>query len=232
MDRAMLESYIKRQVKKVKKKSDIEAEPATQKVEYSQLANHEKRKFVKAEEQGHTIRIAVRFYQIKKPVTEQHSYIVGVEMGGLSEEISTILEVSRAASFKELRTAIEVKKDRGMVRRTMTFQALRHFMELCTNHHKYSEKRRRTEYRIAVMESDDADVPTLLSLEDEEKLPLTSIPIFESYRTVVLVPVSQVCPVTDEITAIVHEAPEDQLALEDANSEVNNGGGGSAADID
>ena len=37
---------------------------------------------------------------------------------------------------------------------------------------------------------------------------------------------------TDEITAIVHEAPEDQLALEDANSEVNNGGGGSAADID
>ena len=138
----MLESYIKRQVKKVKKKSDIEAEPATQKVEYSQLANHEKRKFVKAEEQGHTIRIAVRFYQIKKPVTEQHSYIVGVEMGGLSEEISTILEVSRAASFKELRTAIEVKKDRGMVRRTMTFQALRHFMELCTNHHKYSEKRR------------------------------------------------------------------------------------------
>ena len=164
---------------------------ANQKVEYAQLANHEKRQFVKVEEQGHTLRIAVRFFQLKKPVTEQHSYIVGIEMGGLSQEISTVVEVGRSASFKELRVAIEVKKDRGMVRRTITFQALRHLMEVCSNPHGYDDKRRyaqncyvpclcalcrskvktiagccagrRTEYRMGFMDSEDDDVPTLFT---------------------------------------------------------------------
>jgi hypothetical protein len=144
MDRAMLEAYIKKQVKKVQKKSANGADEgeAPQKVAYEDLANHEKRKFVKVENQGNTIKIAVRFYQLKKPVTEQHSYIVGVEMGGLSEETSALLEISLFASLKNLRVMIEEQKDRGMVRRTITFQALRYFMEQCSNVHGYSDKRR------------------------------------------------------------------------------------------
>ena len=141
----MLESYIKRQVRRTKtrQQQDLEDAPEeAQKVEYADLANHEKHKFVKVERQGHTLKVAVRFYQLKKPVTEQHSFIVGVEMGGLAEEISTILEINRDASFKQLRVKIEEKKDRGMVRRTITFQALRYFMELCSNPHGYSDKRR------------------------------------------------------------------------------------------
>jgi len=144
MDRAMLEQYIKRQVKKVKQKSSAEAteEQAPKKVEYASLENHEKRKFVKVEEQQNKIKVAVRFFQLKKPVTQQHSFIVGVEMGGLSQEISTIVEIKRSATFKQLRVTIEEKKDRGMVRRTITFQALRHFMEMCSNPHNYPEKRK------------------------------------------------------------------------------------------
>lgn len=214
----MLESYIKRQVRKVKKKNADQAEEEDQEpkaVDYADLPNHEKRKFVKAEEQGHTLRVAVRFFQIKKPVTEQHSFIVGVETGGLAEEISCITEISRKASFKQLRVAIVEKKDRGMVRRTMTFQALRYFMELCSNPHGYSDKRRRTEYRLGVMTSEDATVPTLLTAEDEKTRPLTSIPIYKSYRTIVLVPVSQICPITDEVTAKVFEKPAAQLEIED-----------------
>jgi hypothetical protein len=149
MDRQMLEAYIKRQVKKAKKPADdADSEggaggaPVDKRAEFLALPDHEKRQFVRAEEQGPTMKVAVRFYQLRKPVTLQHSFIVGVELGGLTEDISTIVEIARSASFHQLRLLLEEQKDRGMVRRTITFQALRHFMETCSNPHGYNDKRR------------------------------------------------------------------------------------------
>lgn len=148
MDRQMLEQYIKRQVRKTKKKQKNNEDEGgsraiiDKKQEYLALPDREKRKFVRAEEKEPKMKIAVRFFQLRKPITQQHSFIVGVEMGGLSEDISTIIEIRRSASFQQFRVALEEKKDRGMVRRTITFQALRHFMEICSNPHGYNDKRR------------------------------------------------------------------------------------------
>ncbi|CAM9478044.1 unnamed protein product [Choristocarpus tenellus] len=84
----------------------------------------------------------------------------------MTARLSTI-KVDEDTTFRKVRREIELKEERGMMRRTSLFQEVIFTMISSPNPHKYG-KEDMYKYRFGFFKEDSSsDVPSLVALEDE-----------------------------------------------------------------
>ncbi|CAM9849960.1 unnamed protein product [Pylaiella littoralis] len=139
--------------------------------------------------------VHVRIFTHRKGVEEDHAFLINSMPGGASERLEQ-LKVDEETTFRRVRRLIELKEDRGMMRRTPLFQELLFTMVNSSNPHNYG-KNVGYKYRFAVFNEEHAQrdeyiVPTLVPVEDE----LSDTPVLEYYRNrdLIIVPATQISP--------------------------------------
>jgi len=113
-------------------------------------------------------RVTIRIFTHPRSVFEQHSFLVGNEQGGLTEQIGVVPIDLNHTTLTMLRQLIEATNDRGMLRRTVLYQELLSVSNSLPNPYGYSGVEK-AHYRFGIMANPDEMVPTLIpqDLEDE-----------------------------------------------------------------
>mmetsp|Transcript_34002 Transcript_34002/g.49887 ORF Transcript_34002/g.49887 Transcript_34002/m.49887 type:complete len:169 (+) Transcript_34002:1184-1690(+) len=153
-------------------------------------------------------RVWIRVYTLPADPTQSHSFYVGnAGMGGLSEWLASYV-ISENTTFIELREMIEFTEDNGMFRRSMFFTELSNIMEQCSNPHGYKCKDLK-EYAFATMKGVGGDekserleldrAPAIISRDVEEE-PICEVIANLLQLDLILVPISQMCPIDNAIT--------------------------------
>ena len=152
-------------------------------------------------------RVFLRVFTHQTSVTSTHSFLVGSQLGGLSERVGSFLIHDEVTTFSDLRLLIEVFNDNGMNRRTALFQDVLHTMMTAFNPHQYPIGQLAT-YRFGVMagiggrevgdvnitrDYDKMQVPSLIS-EDVESEPICTIVHNLNDIDLIIVPISQIRP--------------------------------------
>ncbi|CAM9288509.1 unnamed protein product [Discosporangium mesarthrocarpum] len=105
-------------------------------------------------------------YSNRKNVFDGHSFLINNNSGGLTGRLSS-LKCDADTTFGRVRREIELKEERGMMRRTSFFQELLHVMTSSPNPHQYG-KDTKFHYRFGVFEEGgNGEIPTLVPLEEE-----------------------------------------------------------------
>jgi hypothetical protein len=146
-------------------------------------------------------KLSIQLYTFEHPLTHSHSFLVASHKGGMTTSLATVNINEHEDCLRTFRLKIETQKDRGMVRRTLLFSEILQSMNGSVNWHSYPRDIALFAYQFGLVKRDNpSGPPTVIPLEDEV-LPLnrivpagdpTQLPI------VVIVPVSQICPVRQQ----------------------------------
>eukprot|EP00614_Pseudopedinella_elastica_P006985 CAMPEP_0172603498 /NCGR_PEP_ID=MMETSP1068-20121228/23749_1 /TAXON_ID=35684 /ORGANISM="Pseudopedinella elastica, Strain CCMP716" /LENGTH=225 /DNA_ID=CAMNT_0013405259 /DNA_START=235 /DNA_END=913 /DNA_ORIENTATION=+ len=138
-------------------------------------------------------RVSLRMYSHPQSVFRAHSFLVGNEQGGLSEQLGRVLIEADKTTLDALRQLIETVNDNNMIRRSPLYQEFLITVSNIPNPYKYGDKDLR-HYRFAAFAQPGDLFPTLIPKEEEETmLVVDSVPNFLT-DDLLLVPVSQVRP--------------------------------------
>ena len=119
-------------------------------------------------------RVTIRIFTHPRSVFEQHSFLVGNEQGGLTEQIGVVPIDMNHTTLLMLRQLIEATNDRGMLRRTVLYQELLSVSNSLPNPYGYSGVEK-AHYRFGIMASPDESVPTLIPQDLEEELLVSKV---------------------------------------------------------
>ena len=146
-------------------------------------------------------KVSLQLYTFEHPLTHSHSFLVASHKGGMTTSLAIIKIDENEDCLQDFRLRIETQKDRGMVRRTLVFSEILQSMNGSVNWHSYPRDIALFAYQFGLVRRDDpTGAPSVIPLEDEV-LPLnkvlsagdpTSLPVL------VIVPVSQICPVRQQ----------------------------------
>jgi|TARA_B110000091_G_C13594968_1_gene382181 hypothetical protein len=146
-------------------------------------------------------KVSLQLYTFEHPLTHSHSFLVASHKGGMTTSLAIIKIDEHEDCLQDFRLRIETQKDRGMVRRTLVFSEILQSMNGSVNWHSYPRDIALFAYQFGLVRRDDpTGAPSVIPLEDEV-LPLnkvlsagdpTSLPVL------VIVPVSQICPVRQQ----------------------------------
>ena len=130
---------------------------------------------------------------------KENSYYVGYEHRGLSEPLDTIVinDVS-ACSFLKLRELIEEQPHGNIMKRRMFFHDFIHFMQRCRNPLGYVGEELQT-YRFGTLKGTDVKDINIIKRGDESKVICDTIND-PSKTDIVLIPTTQIHPVTDQLS--------------------------------
>ena len=104
----------------------------------------------------------MRIFPHRVPATDEHSLIMGTEVGGLSERYEEQLEFDPdTTTLEELRFKVETVFDRGMNRRTRIFQELHQVMQRSKNFHSWPHHKAST-FRFGLL-----PLPTGMSIAND-----------------------------------------------------------------
>ena len=146
-------------------------------------------------------RICFRTFSIKPDVSEHHAYLTGRDMGGLSPRLQ-VVDVEETDTLRDVRTRIETCYENGMLRRPLIYSELLHLMHTAKNKSNYEKKTARYEYRLAICPRPHptaTDIPYVVPKRLEKHMRVLSVPIVDSFPTIVCLPVTQIDPKTDQI---------------------------------
>jgi hypothetical protein len=137
----------------------------------------------------------------------EHSYYVGHDAGGLSEPMDEIA-VDPSGTFLELRQSIEERCDGNVMLRRTFFTEFLHLMQRCRNPHGYEGELIRA-YRLGVLRAkattttststDAGNEVRVVEREDETK-PISDVIDDIQWNDLVLIPTTQIHPLTDRLT--------------------------------
>ena len=139
----------------------------------------------------------------------EHSYYVGHDAGGLPEPMGEIV-VDPSGTFLELRHSIEEGCDGNVMLRRTFFTEFLHLMQRCRNPHGYEGELMRA-YRLGVLRAKTTTTTTTSSSTDagneirvvergDEAKPISDV-IDDIHGTdIVLIPTTQIHPLTDRLT--------------------------------
>jgi hypothetical protein len=140
----------------------------------------------------------------------EHSYYVGHDAGGLSGPMDSIA-VDPSGTFLELRHSIEERCDGNVMLRRTFFAEFLHLMQRCRNPHGYEGESTRT-YRLGALRakavaatattttSTDAGNEIRVIERGDEAKPIADV-IDDIHGTdIVLIPTTQIHPLTDRLT--------------------------------
>eukprot|EP00941_MAST-03F_sp_MAST-3F-sp1_P005205 g5205.t1 len=146
-------------------------------------------------------RIGIHTFVARPPIDKHHSFIVGCDTFGLSARLEE-KPVDENLTLKKLREVIEINKVNGMCRRPPLFCEVVYLMNIASNPFMYPEKRKLTEYRFGVSPKRSLaayDLPYIIPKHLEKDILCLKCPVVEAYPTVIIVPVTQVNPMTDQV---------------------------------
>lgn len=130
---------------------------------------------------------------------KENSFYVGYEHRGLSEPEDTVSVINpEACTFLRLRELIEEQPHGNMMRRRMFFHHFIHFMQRCRNPHGYVGEEVQT-YRIGTLKGTDIKEIRIIKKEDEAKA-ISDVIDDSSNTDIVLIPTTQIHPVTDRLS--------------------------------
>mmetsp|Transcript_71491 Transcript_71491/g.201914 ORF Transcript_71491/g.201914 Transcript_71491/m.201914 type:complete len:163 (-) Transcript_71491:404-892(-) len=138
-------------------------------------------------------RVTIRIFTHPRSVFEQHSFLVGNEQGGLTEQIGVVPIDLNHTTLTMLRQLIEATNDRGMLRRTVLYQELLSVSNSLPNPYGYSGVEK-AHYRFGIMANPDEMVPTLIPQDLEDELLVSkAYPSLVDFD-VIIIPQSQIAP--------------------------------------
>lgn len=146
-------------------------------------------------------RIGIRTFVQRPGIATHHSYIVGCDTFGLSERLQEQV-VDDELTLRKFRADLEILKVNGMCRRPPIFCEILSLMQMAPNPFMYPDKRKYTEYRLGVVACSDPsafDLPYIIPKHLEATLKCLELPRVHSYPTIVVVPITQVSPMTDQV---------------------------------
>lgn len=146
-------------------------------------------------------RLSIQLYTFEHPLTHSHSFLVASHKGGMTSSMAVINVDENEDCLRDVRLRIETQKDRGMVRRTLVFSEILQSINSSVNWHSYPRDIALFAYQFGIVNRDNPrGPPTVIPLEDEV-LPLNKvIPAGDptSLPVLVVIPVSQICPVRQQ----------------------------------
>uniref|UniRef100_A0A7S2STR4 Uncharacterized protein n=1 Tax=Rhizochromulina marina TaxID=1034831 RepID=A0A7S2STR4_9STRA len=134
-------------------------------------------------------RLILRIYTRKSSVFEQHSFLVGTEQGGLSNQIGTLPFDEATTTVGSLRERIEVQVDRNMVRRNPIYQEYISVMSYIPNPEGFTSKQLRR-YCFGYFKTPEDEVPTIIPVDSEDELLVSEV--IEDYLKTDLLLIPQV----------------------------------------
>jgi len=136
--------------------------------------------------------VTLKVYTHPQSVFKQHSFLVGNEQGGLSEQIGVLPIEKELTTVKDMRQMIEEQVDRNMVRRTAMFIEFLTIATNLPNPYKYSDRKRKR-YRFGVFpDGDTTKIPKLIPEEVEDDLLVLEAVSDPLHRDLLLIPQSQI----------------------------------------
>ena len=174
-------------------------------------------------------KLTLHLFTFEHDVTHSHSFLVASHKGGMTSALKVLNVNEQKDTLRQLRLRIETFKDRGMLRRTLLFSEILQSVALSVNWHNYPRDISLFAYQFAVVPRhwEQGQPPTVVPLEDEV-LPLEKvIPLGDPTKLpmLVVVPVSQICPVRQQchrdvvIDFASPDAPGNQNASKQESSE-------------
>lgn len=161
----------------------------------------------------HPMKIILKIFVWRASSRVQHSFLVNNDQGGLTSGVGSVAVNEISTTLEELRSLIEVKKDRGMCRRTLLFEEVLYVLSSAPNPHDYPLDVFSTSYQFGVVnmapksaaDSEKAQehgedllwVPEVIPVDRERELKVGEIlpPAGAGeLPTVVIIPVSQIGP--------------------------------------
>ena len=146
-------------------------------------------------------RICFRTFSIKPDVSQHHAYLTGRDMGGLSPRLQ-VVDVEETDTLLDIRTRVETCLVNGMMRRPLIYSELLHLMHTASNTFNYEKKTARYEYRLGICPRPHptaTDIPYVVPKNLEKYMRVLSVPIVDSFPTIVCLPITQIDPKTDQI---------------------------------
>ena len=146
-------------------------------------------------------RLSLQLFTFEHPLTHSHSFLVASHKGGMTSSLSVVTVDENEDCLRDVRLRIETQKDRGMVRRTLVFSEILQSINSSVNWHSYPRDIALFAYQFGIVNRDDPMGPPMVIPLEDEVLPLnrvipagdpTSLPIL------VVIPVSQICPVRQQ----------------------------------
>jgi len=146
-------------------------------------------------------RISLQLYTFEHPLTHSHSFLVASQKGGMTSSLSIVNIDENEDCLRDVRLRIETQKDRGMVRRTLVFSEILQTINGSVNWHSYPRDIALFAYQFALVRREGPTGPPAVIPIEDEVLPLnkvisagdpTNLPVL------VIVPVSQICPVRQQ----------------------------------
>mmetsp|Transcript_12983 Transcript_12983/g.25191 ORF Transcript_12983/g.25191 Transcript_12983/m.25191 type:complete len:206 (+) Transcript_12983:84-701(+) len=154
--------------------------------------------------------VQVRLYTTPASIQEEHAYLVGSSPGGVSDVLGLVHVDDTTCSFERFRGLVEL--DAGSAhagtsggRRSTLFREILFECEHSKNPHLWTNRVRRSSYRLAYMDKEGKPVPKLVPLSIEGETNLVQFvrkharrDIHSEAVEVLIVPLSQVGPGCNE----------------------------------
>jgi|UPI00048D837D hypothetical protein len=145
-------------------------------------------------------KISIQLFTFEHPVNHSHSFLVASHKGGMTNSFGVYHIDPQRTTLTKLRQMIETRKDNGMVRRTLLFSEVLQTLSGTMNWHKYPRDIALFAYQFGHIVREkgvDKAVPRVIRIEDEDMAIGKLIPKGNPTRlpTVVVIPVSQICPI-------------------------------------
>lgn len=134
-------------------------------------------------------KLYVHLFTFPQGVERQHSFLVGSDMGGPIGSIGSVV-FDESTTLHQVRTLLETTRDRGMMRRSATFEEILIAMAMPGAH--YCSPERAATYRFARPSRDAGGVPVIIPLEEEPNIYASDVT-----PAIVVVPSAQVGPGCD-----------------------------------
>ena len=166
-------------------------------------------------------KVSIQLFTFEHPCNHSHSFLVASHKGGMTTSFGVYHVDPDRTTLRKLRQMIETRKDNGMVRRTLLFSEVLQTLSQSMNWHNYPRDIALFAYQfgtIVYKNGVNEDIPRVIRIEDEEMPIGKLIPKGDPTRlpVVVIIPVSQICPIRRQCFHDVYgeKPPEDYIEEE------------------
>ena len=147
-----------------------------------------------------TGKISIQLFTFEHQCNHSHSFLVASHKGGMTNSFGVYHIDPERTTMTKLRQMIETRKDNGMVRRTLLFSEVLQTLSQSMNWHNYPRDIALFAYQFGHIVREKGEnklVPRVIRIEDEHMPIGKLIPKGDPTMlpTVVVIPVSQICPV-------------------------------------
>lgn len=97
------------------------------------------------------MKLILRIFVFRGTVRTQHSFLVANDQGGLTSGVGAVAVNSGVDTLTELRSIIEVQKDKAMCRRSVLFEEVLYVLSTAPNPHAYPANIYATSYQFGIL---------------------------------------------------------------------------------